>query len=104
MLLHNFSYLSKITNVSVCKFIRITGKVQNVGFRAYLEAIAKQLGLSGYVKNVGTNTVESVVCGEKELVAQYISACKIGPKRAIVENIEIQDVQNASYKGFEIWL
>lgn|GEM_PF-260538 len=98
------SSLSKIVNVSVCKFIRITGKVQNVGFRAYLETIAKQLGLSGYVKNVGTNMVESVVCGEKELVAQYISACKIGPKRAIVENIEVQDAQNTSYEGFNIWL
>jgi len=90
--------------VSICKFIKITGKVQNVGFRAYLETIAKQLGLDGYVKNVGTNMVESVVCGEKELVAQYISACKIGPKRAIVENIEVQDAQNTNYEGFSIWL
>ncbi|HHS49038.1 MAG TPA: acylphosphatase [Desulfurella acetivorans] len=90
--------------MSVCKFIKITGKVQNVGFRAYAETIAKQLGLSGYVKNVGTNMVESVVCGEEELVAQYINACKIGPKRAIVENIEVQDVQNTSYEGFNIWL
>ncbi|OSS42060.1 putative Acylphosphate phosphohydrolase [Desulfurella amilsii] len=90
--------------MSVCKFIRITGKVQNVGFRAYLETIAKQLGLSGYVRNVGTNIVESVVCGERELVAKYISACKIGPKRAIVENLEVQDAQNTNYEGFNIWL
>lgn len=78
--------------------------MQNVGFRAYLESIAKQLGLRGYVKNVGLNKVESVVCGEKELVAQYISACKIGPKRSIVENVEINDTEQNNYEGFSIWL
>lgn len=78
--------------------------MQNVGFRAYLEAIAKQLGLCGYVKNVGSNTVESVVCGEKELVARYISACKIGPKRAMVENVEANDSEKSNYEGFNIWL
>ncbi|MGC8502065.1 acylphosphatase [Desulfurella sp.] len=88
----------------MCKFIIISGKVQNVGFRAYLENIAKELGLSGYVRNVGTNIVESVVCGEKELIAQYISACKIGPKRAIVENVEIKDSEKNNYEGFSIWL
>lgn len=88
----------------VCKFIVITGKVQNVGFRAYLESVAKQLGLVGYVKNVGTNKVESVVCGSKELVEQYINACKIGPKRAIVESVEIKDTTNENYEGFAIWL
>ncbi|WP_159427514.1 acylphosphatase [Desulfurella multipotens] len=96
--------MSKIINVSVCKLIIITGKVQNVGFRAYLENIAKELGLSGYVRNIGTNTVESVVCGEKELVARYISACKIGPKRAIVESVQVKDAKNDNYEGFSIWL
>ncbi len=90
--------------MSVCKLITITGIVQNVGFRAYLENIAKQLGLTGYVKNKGTNTVESVVCGEKELVEQYINACKIGPKRSTVESVVVKDIITDKYEGFSIWV
>lgn len=89
----------------MCKVILITGKVQGVGFRAFLEDMALQLGLKGYVRNVDNDKVESVVCGEPELIALYISACKMGPRRAIIENVDIKDYAfQTKFEGFSIWL
>ena len=64
--------------------VRVQGSVQNVGFRAYVEAQARQIGVMGWVRNVGYDTVEAVAEGEREKVERFVEAMKAGPRASRV--------------------
>ena len=69
----------------------VKGRVQNVGFRAHVEYSARQIGsLTGWVRNVGYDTVESVMEGEKEKVERLIDAIKQGPRGARVDEAKVE--------------
>jgi acylphosphatase len=72
----------------------VKGRVQGVGFRAYVEAIARQTEVTGWVRNVGYDTVEAVAEGERAKVEQFIELMKQGPRAARVDEsrIEWEDV------------
>lgn len=69
--------------------IRITGRVQGVGFRAWTEQRANALGLSGWVRNAENGDVEAVFAGSTEAVNAMLAACKEGPRHARVERVEL---------------
>ena len=58
--------------------IYYTGRVQGVGFRFTTEDIASELGVCGWVKNLGDGRVEVVVEAEEELLKE-MNALNIGP-------------------------
>ena len=59
----------------------VKGRVQNVGFRAYVEYSARQIsGLTGWVRNVGYDTVEAIAEGERARVERLIQMMKDGPR------------------------
>lgn len=76
--------------------IVIEGRVQGVGFRAWVEIEAEARGLDGWVRNRRTGAVEAVFCGDAEAVADMLAACEIGPASARVDKVyrlgEIDDV------------
>jgi acylphosphatase len=63
----------------------VIGRVQGVGFRAYVEDEALKLGASGWVRNRRDGSVEAVFAGEEQAVAAVIEACRKGPPGARVE-------------------
>jgi acylphosphatase len=65
----------------------ITGRVQGVGFRDWLETEAKRLGLDGWVRNIGHDTVEALIAGDAGAVEECARACRRGPPLARVETI-----------------
>lgn len=69
--------------------ITISGKVIDVNFRSDSKKLAYQLGLVGWVQNEGLDKVRIIVEGEKEKIEKLIEWCKIGPERAIVENVKV---------------
>ena len=73
--------------------ISVKGRVQNVGFRAHVEYSARQLGLAGWVRNVGYDTVETVAEGERAKLDRFVESVKTGPRGSQVEesNVEWQD-------------
>ncbi len=75
----------------VCRHVYLSGKVQGVGFRAFVRRNAQRLNLSGWVKNLNDGRVEAVIYGEEEKVEELISRMKTGPSLAEVENYEISD-------------
>jgi acylphosphatase len=83
--------------------IIINGLVQGVGFRWYVLRIADQLGLKGYVKNLYTGEVLTVVEGEKSLIEELFYKMKIGPSHSAVKNARInwEEFKN-EFKTFEI--
>ncbi len=71
--------------------IWVTGRVQGVGFRAYVEYAARQIsGLSGWVRNVGYDTVEAVAEGERANVEQLIEIMKEGPNSSRVDESKVE--------------
>lgn len=69
--------------------IVVYGRVQGVFFRASAEEKARELGLTGWVRNRSDGTVEIVAEGDREALEKLISWCHIGPKHARVTRVEV---------------
>ena len=65
--------------------IWVTGRVQGVGFRAYVVDQARRLGLSGWVRNVGWNEVETVAEGKRRQLEIFLDLVHAGPQGSRVE-------------------
>ena len=77
------------TNVRV--HIWVKGHVQGVGFRAHVEYAARQIGeITGWVRNVGYDTVEAVAEGEREKVERFIDWMKEGPRMSRVDEARVE--------------
>lgn len=69
----------------------VKGRVQGVGFRAHVEYSARQIGgLTGWVRNVGYDTVEAVAEGERGKVERLIDAMKQGPRSSRVDESKVE--------------
>jgi len=69
------------------KHLIIAGRVQGVGFRDWLTALARGKNLSGWVRNRRDGTVEALLSGDPEAVEHVARACRRGPPAAIVTDI-----------------
>jgi acylphosphatase len=70
------------------RHVLIHGRVQGVGYRAWTEDTARELGLQGWVRNRRDGAVEAVFAGPGEAVAKMIEACRQGPYGAHVTGID----------------
>ena len=83
--------------------IWVTGRVQGVGFRAFVAHSAGFIGISGWVRNVGLNTVEAVAEGSRQQVEQFIAAVKTGPRPARVNESRVEtETPTGEFGGFEM--
>ncbi len=73
---------------TVCRHVVVRGRVQGVGYRAWTEDTARELGLAGWVRNRRDGSVEAVFAGPRETVTKIIDACRQGPYGAHVTGIE----------------
>ena len=69
--------------------LRITGRVQAVGYRAWAMRQATGLGLRGWVRNRADRSVEALVIGDDEAVGAMIEACRRGPPAASVADVAV---------------
>ncbi len=69
----------------------IHGRVQGVGYRAFLAGEAEARGLSGWARNLRSGEVEAVVAGPAETVEALIEAARRGPLGSRVEGIVRSD-------------
>jgi acylphosphatase len=77
-------------SVTICRVV-IRGRVQGVGYRAWTEYTALELGLEGWVRNRRDGTVEALFAGPAEDVTAMLKACRQGPPGARVESIDEQE-------------
>ncbi|MGO4717193.1 acylphosphatase [Bradyrhizobium sp. 2TAF24] len=75
----------------VVRHVMIRGRVQGVGYRAWVDETAQPHGLDGWVRNRRDGAVEAVFAGAASDVAQMIVACRRGPALARVDAIDEQD-------------
>lgn len=66
----------------------VSGKVQGVRFRSYLEESATKLGLCGYVRNLPNGTVEVCVQGGQDTLNEFIEYINEGSLQAKVEGVD----------------
>ena len=86
------------------KHLIISGKVQGVGFRYWMQNLAINNNIGGWVKNRSLGDVEALIIGQEKEVQKLIKQCKIGPSSATIQKIQINDYnQNYSEKGFNIF-
>jgi acylphosphatase len=86
--------------------IRVSGRVQGVGFRYALRDEALRLGLVGWVRNCADGTVEALLQGEDDSMAALVAWSRRGPRLAHVDEVRDVPVTPAfqrPYTGFEIW-
>jgi acylphosphatase len=73
------------------KHLRISGRVQGVGFRFHMERRARELGVTGWVRNRRDGTVEAMVQGAPEAVEAMIAAAGEGPRAAVVTDVKVSE-------------
>jgi acylphosphatase len=78
----------------------ITGRVQGVGYRDWLVAEATRLGLTGWVRNLGHDQVEAVLCGADGAVEEAVALCRQGPGWARVAGVQRFSHEAAEYADF----
>ena len=90
-----------LMNARAHLFIR--GRVQGVGYRAFVVHTAHALMLNGWVRNLYDRTVETVFEGERPAIETAIKRCQEGPPASIVSSIDVSWSDNAEgLSGFEV--
>lgn len=78
----------------------IHGRVQGVGYRAWTTARARELGLSGWVRNRNDGTVEAVIIGDEQTLGLMVRDCNDGPPAARVIGIDVKPWTGVIVEGF----
>jgi len=68
----------------------VTGRVQGVGYRNFVEYTARKLGLSGFVRNLRNGNVEVFAMGAPEKLSELRKALAKGPMMAKVSGVSEQ--------------
>ena len=76
--------------------LMITGRVQGVGFRAFVEYEGMRRKLRGWVRNRRDGAVEAVLAGPPGVVADAIEACRRGPRASRVAAVDVQDAETTA--------
>jgi acylphosphatase len=83
--------------------VRITGRVQGVGYRAWVEHQARAHGLEGWVRNRRDGGVEALFAGPADAVAEMVALCRRGPSSARVDAVTVEpassDALNLRWAG-----
>ena len=77
--------------MNVVRHVVFSGRVQGVGFRAFVEEVASRNGIEGWVRNRRTGTVEAVFAGAMGAVESVIAVCSRGPHSARVDAVDQRD-------------
>jgi acylphosphatase len=72
----------------IVRHVIVHGRVQGVGFRAFVEVEALTRGLEGWARNRRDGTVEAVFVGAAAIVADMVEACGRGPFAARVDRVD----------------
>lgn len=84
-------------------YVRITGYVQGVYFRAYTRDAAEQTGVTGWVRNAPDGSVEAVFEGDAHRIEMMLDWCRQGSPMSRVADVEVaEEVYTGSFDRFII--
>lgn len=70
------------------RHVTIKGRVQGVGYRAWVEHRARAHALEGWVRNRRDGSVEALFAGPPAVVADMVASCRRGPSAARVDAVD----------------
>ena len=81
----------------------VHGHVQGVFFRDFVSMYARELGLSGYVRNLPDGSVEVRAEGERPQLEKLVGHIKVGPPHARVREVVARwSAYTGNYSGFRV--
>ena len=82
----------------VIRHVIVRGRVQGVGYRAFVEYEALTRGIEGWARNRRSGSVEAVFAGPPDAVEAMIEACRRGPSVARVDALDQRDGSDGDLK------
>lgn len=82
--------------------IKVSGRVQGVGFRYHTMQMAMANNINGFIKNMPDASVYIEASGPDEEIELFIEWCRNGPKWAYVEKVEVSEINEKAFLGFTI--
>jgi acylphosphatase len=83
--------------------IVVSGMVQGVGYRFFTSRLARQMGLTGWVKNLSGGQVEICIEGPRGLIESFIKDLKTGNAHARVQDVHVEwHPFSDRYKTFDV--
>jgi len=83
--------------------VRVTGQVQQVGFRVFTRQAAQTLGVNGVVRNTGDGGVEVIAEGERPALERLLAQVRTGPGAARVEGVLVSwSAATGVFRGFGV--
>jgi len=83
--------------------IWVTGRVQGVGFRDFVRQAGILYSLTGWVRNVGDDMVETVAEGPYHNLEKFAEAVKTGPRAGRVDEAKIEwETANGEFHNFNV--
>lgn len=74
----------------ITRRLRIVGRVQGVGYRDGLCCEARERGVAGWVRNRTDGSVEALLQGPPERVAELIAWARRGPPASRVDEVRVE--------------
>jgi acylphosphatase len=85
-----------------CVRVVVSGQVQGVFFRTSCASLARELGVSGWIRNRRSGDVEALFEGPDDAVGRLVAWCREGPSHARVDRVEVSDESPSGLAGFQI--
>src|SRR5690625_5774196 len=79
------------------RVVRVTGRVQGVGFRMAAAREAGRLGVSGTIRNLLDGAVEADIEGPVEPVEEMLVWLRTGPSSSRVERVDVQEARSEEH-------
>ena len=87
---------------TVARHVRLSGRVQGVFFRAWAQGHARELGVSGWIRNCPDGSVEAHLGGDEQAVERMVERMRRGPSNARVDEFEVEDAQAEDLGRFQV--
>lgn len=81
----------------------VKGRVQGVGFRYHVLQIAREMGVTGFVRNLWDGSVEVVAEGDKVKLDRLLAYLQVGPRSAWVREVATNwQAASGEFRTFEV--
>ena len=86
----------------VARYVRVTGRVQGVFYRAWAQGQARELAVSGWIRNCPDGSVEAHLQGDDGAVTRMIDRMRKGPSNARVDDVDVEETEPGDAGRFEL--
>jgi len=87
-------YMKKLVKV------KVSGKLQKIGYRFQVLQMATDLGITGFIRQESDNSIYLEAEGEEEELKKFMRFCKSGVDKAMVTDFQYESAEPVDHHGF----